>query len=138
MKTTFLKTLLVLFTVVIGGNLNAQDKKVNHYAVLTTKIQQLKPITLAAASLLEEDGDSFGSFSTIVYGKEVEALTDKKLMKPYLKEAKKAKVSLVVCKMALDHYKVSVKDIPKEFKVVPNAFTHYLQLQKKGVMGLSL
>lgn len=138
MKTAFLKTSVVLFTLLIGGHLNAQEKKTNHYAVMTTKIQQLKPITLAAATLLEEDGDSFGSFSTIIYGKEVEALMDKKLMKPYLKEAKNAKVSLVVCKMALDHYKVSEKDIPKEFKVVPNAFAYYLQLQKKGVMGLSL
>ncbi|MFD2790745.1 sulfur reduction protein DsrE [Arenibacter sp. H213] len=138
MKATFLKTSLIVLTLIFSGTVNAQENKANDYAVLTTKIQQLKPITLAAASLLKEDGNLFGSFETIIYGKEVVSLTDKKLMKSYLMEAKKANVTLVVCKMALDHYNVSVKDIPKEFKVVPNAFTYYLQLQKKGVMGLSL
>ncbi|MDX1362889.1 DsrE family protein [Arenibacter latericius] len=138
MKTTFLRTSILILTFILGGTINAQDKKVNHYAVMTTKIQQLKPITLASASLQQEDGDLFGSFEVIIYGKEVTSLTDQKLMDPYLKEAKEAKATLVVCKMALDKFQVSEKDIPKEFKVVPNAFTYYLQLQKKGVMGLSL
>lgn len=138
MKATFLRTSLIILTLIFSGTIHAQDRETYNYAVMTTKIQQLKPILLSAASLKEEDGNLFGEFQVIIYGKEVVSLADKELMAPYLKEAKKANVTLVVCKMALDHFGVDLKQIPKEFDPVPNSFTHYLELQKNGYLTLSL
>ncbi|NKI27026.1 DsrE family protein [Arenibacter sp. 6A1] len=138
MKSTFLKISLVFLALIFNHTMKAQEIEKLNYAMMTSKLEQLKPITLAAGELHKEDGAGFGAFETIIYGKEVVALTDKKIMKPYLKEARKANVSLVVCKMALDKFEIKEKDLPKELKVVPNAFLYYLQLQKKGYLTLSL
>ncbi|SHJ15518.1 DsrE/DsrF/DrsH-like family protein [Arenibacter nanhaiticus] len=138
MKSIFFKISIVFLTLIFSNTMKAQEEEKVNYAVMTSKIQQLKPITHAAEELQKEDGALFGAFETIIYGKEVVALTDKRLMKPYLKNAKQANISLVVCKMALDLFEVKEKDLPKEFKVVPDAFLYYLQLQKKGYLTLSL
>lgn len=115
---------------------NTEQK--NNYVVLTTKIDQLRPIALSSAALAKEDGTHFGEFKVVLYGPEVTQLTDKKAMKPLIKLARQSKMKLAVCEMALQKMEVDPRDIPKAFEVVDNAFLHAVQLQKKGYYSLSL
>lgn len=109
-----------------------------NYLIITQKIEQLQPVALTSAALAEEDGERFGEFKVVLYGPEVVQLTDKKAMKPILKMARKSHLKLGVCAMALDKMGVDHKKIPKAFEIVDNAFLHYLQLQKKNYIHLSI
>lgn len=109
-----------------------------NYLIITQKIEQLQPVALTSAALAEEDGERFGEFKVVLYGPEVVQLTDKKVMKPILKMARKSHLKLGVCAMALDKMGVDHNKIPKEFEIVDNAFLHYLQLQKKNYIHLSI
>lgn len=109
-----------------------------NYLVITQKIEQLRPVALSAAALMEEDGEKFGEFKVVLYGPEVVQLTDKEAMKPILKMAQRSHLTLGVCAMALDKMGIDHKKIPKAFEIIDNAFLHYLQLQKKNYIHLSI
>ncbi|MBY5958445.1 DsrE family protein [Membranicola marinus] len=125
-----------LAVVPVNGQ-STPSTKIN-YAVLTNKVAQFQPISLASKSLAQEDGDNFGQFKVVLYGPEVVQLTDYQRMKPVLKMARSSSMKLAVCAMALKKMKVDPADIPPEFEVVDNAFLHALELQKAGFFILSL
>ena len=60
------------------------------------------------------------------------------MMKKFIVMAKNANVRLIVCNMALKTFEVNPADIPDEFEVVDNAFTHILQMQKQGYLSIQL
>lgn len=138
MKMYFLSSivfLLALFT----NPVNAQEQHEHHdYVVLTKKVQQLKPILIAADELAKEDGKHFGKFEIIICGQTVKELTDKKMMKDFISKAKEQKVDLVACGFSLNKFGVDRKDISPELRVVENGILYNLQLQKKGYINLSL
>lgn len=127
--------LLALFT----NPVNAQEQPEHHdYVVLTKKVQQLKPILIAADELAKEDGKHFGKFEIIICGQTVKELTDKEMMRDFINKAKEQKVDLVACGFSLNKFGVDRKDISPELRVVENGILYNLQLQKKGYINLSL
>lgn len=134
----FLTALGLLLFLGYGAFAQQSPGQKNNYVVLTTKIDQLRPIAMSSAALAEEDGIHFGEFKVVLYGAEVTQLTDQKVMEPLIRLARQSKMKLAVCEMALQKMKVDPRDIPEAFEVVDNAFLHAVQLQKKGYYSLSL
>ena len=123
--------LILVFMLGVSGF--AQTKsgfEKNNYVVSTSKIPQLEPIILTAEALKQEDGQKFGDFQIVLYGPNVEELTDKEKMSNYIKKAKPAGVEIKVCKLSINFLKIDIKDLHPYVKVVDHAFTHLLQLQK--------
>lgn len=139
MKTLFSTLIFSLF--VLTGNIQdsfSQESATQNYVVLTKKIQQLKPILLAAKELSKEDGKHFGSFEIIVCGKEIGDLTNLEAMQPHLKEAKEIGANIIACGFSLKRFKVDPKNLPKNMEIVENGILHNLKLQKKGYLSLGL
>ncbi|MFO7719989.1 MAG: DsrE family protein [Gillisia sp.] len=131
----------IIFLVLLTTSVNAQTSKNTdklNYIVSTSKTAQLQPIIATAEALAKEDAEKFGEFQAIIYGKTVQELTDKEAMKKFIVMAKNANVRLLVCNMALKTFEVNPADIPDEFEVVDNAFTHILQMQKQGYLSIQL
>ena len=123
--------LILVFMLGVSGF--AQTKsgiEKNNYVVSTSKIPQLEPIILTAEALKQEDGNKFGDFQIVLYGRNVKELTDKEKMKNYVEKAKAAGVEIKVCKLSINFLKIDIKDLHPYVKVVDHAFTHLLQLQK--------
>ena len=138
MKKYIISSLVLLFAL-IANPVNAQEQQEQHnYVVLTKKVPQLKPILLAAESLMREDGHHFGKFEVIICGQTVKELTDKEMMQEFINKAKEQNVDLVACGFSLNKFGVDRKDISPELKVVDNGILYNLQLQKKGYTSLSL
>ena len=137
MNKLIIKSLLLLLPI-ISGKVYAQEEDKINYVVSTVKVQQMTPILLAARALAEEDGDQFGNFELIIYGETVKDLKDEAKMEKWIQQANQANVKLKVCQIALDHYGVSLSDIPSEFQPVKNAFTDLLQLKKSGYLSIEL
>lgn len=140
MKTT----LIILASILIGvSSVNALGHKsvrpkTNNYIVITSNIQQIKPIILAAKGLAKEDGKNFGEFEIIICGKAVVELTQPEKIAPFLEMAKKEGVKLVACGYSLNESKVNPNDLPKDVKVVDNGLLYDFQLQKKGYLSIEL
>lgn len=128
---------LVLFTTSVNAQTSRNTEKFN-YIVSTSRTAQLEPIIATAEALAKEDAEKFGEFQAIIYGKTVQELTDKETMKKFIAKAKNANVRLIVCNMALKTFEVNPNDIPDEFEIVDNAFTHILQMQKQGYLSIQL
>lgn len=109
----------------------------HNYIVMTKQIPQLEIILLTAEELEQKEGDT-GDFQALICGKEVTELTDQQKMAPYIKRAKEAGVSLVVCGFSLNMFNVDRNRLPKEMTVVDNGLFHVLELQKKGYISVSL
>lgn len=139
MKTIILSSIALMLTF-FSATTQAQNapEKDHNYVVLTRKIPQLKPIILTAQELSEQDGDEFGDFQVVICGKTVSDLTDKNLMEPYLKQAKKAGVHIKACGFSLKKFGVNKEDIPSEIEVVQNGILHNFELQKKGYLSIEL
>lgn len=138
MKTLFSTLMLSLMLIGSIHDTNAQESEKQNYVVLTKKVQQLKPILLAAKELSKEDGEKFGNFEIIVCGKEIGDLTNLESMKPHLKEAKQIGANIIACGFSLKKFKVDPKKLPKNMDVVDNGILHNLTLQKKGYLSLGL
>lgn len=139
MKTLVSTFILSLF--MLMGNIQhtiAQEAEKQNYVVLTKKVQQLKPILLAAKELSKEDEKNFGNFEIIVCGKEIGNLTDLETMKPHLKEAKKIGANIVACGFSLKKFNVDPKKLPKKMEIIDNGILHNLKLQQKGYLSLGL
>ena len=139
MKNILLAGILFLFATV-GNSLSAQSSQgqKNNYVVTTTRIQQLKPIFMAAESLAAEDGDSFGEFQVLICGKAVEDLACSDTMTPYLKMAEKTGARIIACEYSLKQMGIDTSRLAKGVESVENAITENLQLQKKGYISLEL
>lgn len=137
---TILSTLLLSMVLIIGNTQESysQESTSNNYVVLTKKVDQLKPILLAAKALAEEDGSSFGNFEIIVCGKEIGELTNTEKMKTHLAEAKKVGANIIACGFSLKKFNIDSKKLPKNMIIVENGILHNLELQKKGYFSLSL
>ncbi|MGZ5242380.1 MAG: hypothetical protein ACXWW0_00795 [Bacteroidia bacterium] len=75
MKKLMIALILILSAMVSGIDANAQTvykKNKHNYIVLTSNIEQLKPILISAEKLQAEDGKKFGDFQVVVCGKTVE------------------------------------------------------------------
>lgn len=138
MKTLILTACLVFFTLFSGVDSYAQEQSARHYVVLTKKIQQLKPILLAAEELKAEDGGAFGNFVVIVCGQEIGGITDAATMDAFLKRADELGVTLVACGFSLNKFEVDRNAVPEEMKIVENGILYNFQLQKKGYYSLGL
>src|SRR3970040_789630 len=114
------------------------ESTTKNYVVLTSNIQQLKPIILAAKDLASEDRENFGGFKVIVCGKTVTDLTYKEIMNEYVEMARINNVKLIACGFSLKKFKVNGKDIPNQFEVVQNGILYNFQLQKSGYLSLAL
>lgn len=129
--------LLILGITGQAQNIPAEDN--NNYVVSTTKVPQLQPIILTAEALREEDGEKYGDFQIVMYGPNVKELTSKDKMEAYIGKAKAAGVGIFVCKISLDRLGIEAVELHDYIKVVDNAFTHLLQLQKnKNYYSLQL
>lgn len=140
MKNLFLSTIAIVLALSIfpAEAQNTINHEKNNYVVLTKTLPQLQPIFLTAEALAKEDGEKFGDFQVVIYGKTVQELTDKKAMKKIIMRAKNANIKLKVCNMALKTFDVDPGKIPDEFEIVDNAFTHILQMQKQGYLSIQL
>ncbi len=127
-----MKNILSILFLSLSLGLMAQQSPTSDFVVLTPKIEQLKPILLAAEKLQPR-----GDFQVILYGKEVGQLTNRNL-REFIAWAQKESVTLSVCNMSLEMLKIDPASIPEEFEIVDNAFLSALQLQKQGYINLSL
>ena len=138
---TYILLISVLFSVLISGNSFAQnpaDSTIKNYTVLTSNIQQLKPIIMAAKDLESEDGNLFGAFKVVICGKTVTELIQKDKITPYLEMAEKNHVELYACGLSLKQFKANPKDLPKQIQVTKNGLLYIFQLQKKGYLSIEL
>lgn len=140
MKTT----LIILVSILVGltsanalGHKSIHPKK-NNYIVITSNIQQINPIVLAAKDLAKEDGKNFGEFQIIICGKAVAELIQPEMIAPFLEMTKKEGVKLVACGYSLNQSKINPKDLPNAIKVVDNGLLYDFQLQKKGYLSIEL
>lgn len=128
-----MKKLIQILIVLIGFGVTAQQTtQTNKFVVLTPKVEQLKPILLAAEKLTEKE-----NFAIVLYGANIESIL-KPEMKNYIRWAAKLDVNLAVCKMSLNKLQIDPASLPKEIEVVENAFLTAFQLQKAGYILLNL
>lgn len=119
-------------------NLDNIDTNKKNYIILTKKVPQLKPISLASEEMKVEDSKDYGEFHIVYCGKEIAQLTDKELMKPYLEMLDKGGVKLIACGFSLKKFGVDPKDLPKGIGIVDNGIAYSLKLKKKGFYGMEL
>lgn len=129
--------LALLFAVMHAQAQSPVSDGKQNYIVMTKQIPQLEIILMTAEELEQKEGNT-GDFQALICGKEVTELTDHQKMAPWIKRAKEAGVSLVVCGFSLNMFKVDRNQLPKEMKVVDNGLLHALTLQKKGYISVSL
>lgn len=126
------KIIQILILLVSFGAISQVESKPMDFMVITSKINQLEPILLAANDIATK-----GDFKIVLYGKNVSELLNPETEK-FIRWAKKSNVKISVCQMSLDVLKINPKTIPEEIEVVNNAFLYALQLQKAGYKILSL
>lgn len=126
------KTIQILLLLLSFSAFSQQDAEPMNFMVLTSEIDQLEPILLAAKKL-EADGD----FKIVLYGKNVSELLTPETEK-FIEQAEKSNVKLSVCQMSLDMLKINHEAVPKKIEIVDNAFLYAFQLQKMGYKILKL
>lgn len=143
---TILST-LILSLVFISGNAQqslskktdkAEDKTEYNYVVLTSNVEQLKPILMAAEYLMKEDEKHFGHFEIIICGKGAAELTDDKKMEEYLEGAGRVKANIMACGFSLKKFDIDPGKISDKIKIVDNGILYNMTLQKKGFLSLEL
>lgn len=138
-KVMILRLLIIL--TFIGSMVNAQEVEkdgLHNYFVLTRKIEQLKPIALAAKKLKLEDGNSYGEFHVVICGKAVEQLVDKSLMNSYLDLLLKNEIKVFACGFSLQKFNVKEEELPIGINVKENGILYAFHVQKKGFLSVSL
>lgn len=148
MKTmkTILSTLIISLIFMSGNAQQSLSKKATkiedeslyNYVVLTTKIEQLTPILLAAEHLKNEGEKQYGNFEIIICGKNIGELTDEKKMEKYLEYAGRANATILACGFSLKKFDVDPEKIPNDIKIVENGILYNITLQKKGYLSLEL
>src|SRR5690554_1609609 len=131
-KLKNMKNTISIILLFLSFGLMAQGQTATNFVVLTPKIEQLQPILLTAQEIKAD-----GNFEVVLYGNEVGKLTSPETDK-FIQWAEKMDVKISVCRMSLDRLKINPNSLPKEIKIVDNAFLHSFQLQKKGYKNLSL
>lgn len=122
----------------VAQDLPKFDANKNNYIVVTKKVQQLKPISMASDEMKTEDGADYGQFEIVFCGKDIPQLTDKERMSPYLEMLNKGGVKLIACGFSLKKFGVDQTLLPKEIEIVENGIAYSLKLKKKGFIGIDL
>lgn len=118
--------------------LKNENGTIYNIVVMTSDVEQLKPIMMAAETLMKEDGNHYGIFEIIVCGKNIGDLTDEKKIEQFKEDRENAKVSIVACGFSLKKFDVDPDKLPEYVKVIDNGILHNLELQKKGYLSLGL
>ena len=143
---TILST-LILTLVFMSGNAQrtmstqsekVQDATVYNYVVLTKKVDQLKPILMAAEALLKENKEEFGSFEIIICGKDIGEITNTEKMDGFIDKAKNLNVNIIACGFSLKKFEVDPDKISGDIKIIDNGILYNMELQKKGYLSLEL
>lgn len=122
-----MKRIVLIFILVLSLGVMAQEANgPKDFMVLTPKVEQLKPILLAADELATD-----GDFEIVLYGKNVADILKPETEK-FISWAGKLNVKVNVCKMSLDLLQINPNTLPKEINVVDNAFLYAFQRQKAG------
>ena len=140
-KIISILTLIFAFTLAqsaVAQNLDDIDTSQKNYIILTKKVQQLKPITLASEEMKAEDGQNYGEFHIVFCGKDIEELTDKKRMVKYLEMLNQGGIKLIACGFSLKKFDVDPKKLPEGIEIVDNGIAYSLKLKKKGFYGMDL
>lgn len=139
MKYVLIATLLLLFSPIgkIVGQTTA-EKQHNNYVVITTKINQLRPILMAAEDLKAEDGERFGQFKILVCGKAVQDLASSQTMKPFLQTARRTGARIIACEYSMKQQNKKPQELTPGVESVENAILENLQLQREGYISLGL
>lgn len=122
----------------VAQDLPKFDANKNNYIVVTKKVQQLKPISMASDEMKTEDGADYGQFEIVFCGKDIPQLTDKERMSPYLEMLNKGGVKLIACGFSLKKFGVDQTLLPKEIEIVENGIAYSLKLKKRGFVGIDL
>ncbi len=122
----------------VAQDLPKFDANKNNYIVVTKKVQQLKPISMASDEMKTEDGADYGQFEIVFCGKDIPQLTDKERMSPYLEMLNKGGVKLIACGFSLKKFGVDQTLLPKEIEIVENGIAYSLKLKKRGFIGIDL
>lgn len=128
-----MKRIIHLVILVLSFGAMAQEAgEPKDFMVLSSNVEQLKPILLAADELATD-----GNFEIVLYGPNVADLL-KSETKAVISWAEKSNVKIAVCKMSLDRLQLDPKSLPKAINVVDNAFLYAFQLQKMKYKILNL
>lgn len=143
---TILSTLILSLVFMSGNAQKTMSKKVDkvedatvyNYVVMTKKVDQLKPILMAAEALAKENDKEFGNFEIIICGKDIGEMTDHKKMEEFIKEAENVKATIMACGFSLKKFDVDPAKLPENVKIIDNGILYNMELQKKGYLSLEL
>lgn len=107
-----------------------------NYVALTKQVPQLKALALAAAEMKEDDQERFGDFHVIFCGRNVEQLTDRELMTPYLEMLHNAGAKLFACGFSLLQFNIDEEELPDGIEVVENGIAYSLKMKKNGAFSI--
>ncbi|SDX45945.1 DsrE family protein [Aequorivita viscosa] len=128
-----MKNSIAIIILFLSLGVTAQQKfETTNFVILTSNIDQIEPILMAAQNESRE-----GEFQIVFYGSKVKQLSNDSF-KENLKLAEEFNVKLFVCQMSIERLKIDLATIPEEITLVENAFLYALQLQKKGYKTLNL
>ena len=139
----FILAVALLFTAACTGQESGENgsalvpETVNHnYVALTKQVPQLKALVLAATEMKADDGESFGDFHVIFCGRNVEQLTDKELMAPYVEMLHNSGAKLFACGFSLSQFNIDENDLADGIEVVENGIAYSLKMKKEGAYSI--
>lgn len=112
------------------------SRQKNNYVALTKQVPQLKAFAEAAAEMKKDDGENFGSFHVVFCGRNVEQLTDHKLMMPYIEQLQQTGAKLIACGFSLAQFNIDAEDLADGIEVVENGIAYSLKMKKEGAYSI--
>lgn len=121
-----------------GDNASAfVSEAANHnYVALTKQVPQLKALALAATEMKADDGENFGDFHVIFCGRNIEQLTDKELVAPYVEMLHNAEAKLFACGFSLSQFDIDENDLADGIELVENGIAYSLKMKKEGAFSI--
>lgn len=146
MKRIILFTCIALFSLNNLSTLYAQERTVEEienavksdgkYALQVDNSNYLKVSIITGAEYKTKSPDI--QFDIVLVGSVVKELADDKELLPFIIQAEKAGVRIVVCEFAMKKLGVSKEDLPKSVYTTPNGFTYMFGLQESGYKTMAL
>ena len=125
------KFIFLIFFICLG--MTAQEKSATtDYVILMSDTNLLEAVVEVGASEFRD-----AHFRIVFYGPVVKNLKSEEFRRNW-DYAMKYKIELAACKLSMDKLKMKPADLPQNMEVVPNAFTHVLELEQKGYKVLRL
>ncbi|MBD0822519.1 sulfur reduction protein DsrE [Aestuariibaculum marinum] len=110
----------------------------HNYFILSKNIQQLKPITITAHALAEEDPKNHGELHVVFCGKTVRDIPGSAFFNQLLEDSKSAPIKIFVCGLSLKKFNVTPDNLPENIKVIDNGILYALQMKKQGFITLTI